>query len=379
MLTRCHFTSPSARGAQGKFEAAAEFYTKALFFDPQHFQALFNRGFCHDKLGRHAAALADYSAAIAVDPKNSYARYNRGITRDRCKDYEGAIVDFSAAVALDPSISDFYHNRGFSLRKQVSACGLQNFGRGPNQVVGLLTAASPCRHKPHVGSPRACSTHRACPGATQVKQHPCTDVVQTSQTSVQEKFEEAVADYSRAIALNPRHCRVYYNRAFCLDRLERYHDAIADYNAAVALDPAHASAYHNRGSLHERLGDAQLAMRDFDTALQLDPRASMTFNARALLLEAARKHDAALADYGRAIELDAGQTVFYKNRGVCLRACGRFEDAAADLERCAQVDKRGCQCGVCTALELLVVRSGMCRCADDDCALLLHDEQCAGC
>jgi tetratricopeptide (TPR) repeat protein len=104
---------------QGNFEKAAECYTKALFFDPQHFQSLFNRGFSFDKLGRHEEAIADYSAAIELQPNNSYAYYNRGITRDRQEEFQSAVGDFTKAISFDPNISDFYHNRGFSLRKLV--------------------------------------------------------------------------------------------------------------------------------------------------------------------------------------------------------------------------------------------------------------------
>lgn len=57
----------------------------------------------------------------------------------------------------------------------------------------------------------------------------------------------------QAIALNPSHCRAYYNRAFSHDRLNQYEAAVADYSRALAIEPLNATAYHNRGSLYERL------------------------------------------------------------------------------------------------------------------------------
>ena len=62
-----------------------------------------------------------------------------------------------------------------------------------------------------------------------------------------------MADYSRALELNPRHCRAYYNRAFSYDRLQRYKDAVADYTSALDLEPGNATAHHNRATLLERL------------------------------------------------------------------------------------------------------------------------------
>lgn len=71
---------------------------------------------------------------------------------------------------------------------------------------------------------------------------------------LQGQFEAAIRDYTMAIALNPGHCRAYYNRAFSHDRLGQYEDAVADYSRALQIEPSNATALHNRGSLFERLG-----------------------------------------------------------------------------------------------------------------------------
>lgn len=72
--------------------------------------------------------------------------------------------------------------------------------------------------------------------------------------AVQGMLEAAIDDYTLAIQLNPHHCRAYYNRAFCHDRLNHVAQAIQDYTRALQLEPHNATAFHNRGSLHERLG-----------------------------------------------------------------------------------------------------------------------------
>lgn len=57
-----------------------------------------------------------------------------------------------------------------------------------------------------------------------------------------------------AIALNPGHCRAYYNRAYCHDRLSQFEEAVFDYSKALQVEPTNSTALHNRGSLFERLG-----------------------------------------------------------------------------------------------------------------------------
>jgi len=62
---------------------------------PNHFKALFNRGFAFDKIGQFDEAIADYSKAISIDPNNAYTYYNKGISLDRKGDFNQAITCFS--------------------------------------------------------------------------------------------------------------------------------------------------------------------------------------------------------------------------------------------------------------------------------------------
>ncbi len=88
------------------------------------------------------------------------------------------------------------------------------------------------------------------------------------ETDVQGRFEEAIEDYTRAVALNPRHCRAFYNRAFSYDRLQQFEAAIADYSRALEIEPTNATAFHNRASLLERSGRCVMWYRHFKIAIQ---------------------------------------------------------------------------------------------------------------
>ena len=55
---------------------------------PNHFKALFNRGFAYDKVSEFDLAIQDYSQAIAIDPNNAFTYYNKGISLDRKGDFD---------------------------------------------------------------------------------------------------------------------------------------------------------------------------------------------------------------------------------------------------------------------------------------------------
>ena len=65
------------------------------------------------------------------------------------------------------------------------------------------------------------------------------------------QYKEAIADYDKAIELNPKDAKAYYNRGNAKHQLKQYKEAIADYDKAIELNPKDANAYNNRGKQNE--------------------------------------------------------------------------------------------------------------------------------
>jgi tetratricopeptide (TPR) repeat protein len=85
------------------------------------------------------------------------------------------------------------------------------------------------------------------------------------------KCEEAIADYTRAIALDPNLEDAYNNRGICLFDLGKYDDAVADCNKAIELDPNYVNPYFVRGQALDELGKYADAIKDYNQVLKLDP------------------------------------------------------------------------------------------------------------
>src|SRR5262249_36006792 len=69
----------------------------------------------------------------------------------------------------------------------------------------------------------------------------------------------ALADFNRAIALDPRSAWAYFGRGTILGEQGRFDEAIADFDRAVELDPQFALAYANRGLARLRRGEDYMA------------------------------------------------------------------------------------------------------------------------
>src|SRR5207249_3630465 len=117
-------------------------------------------------------------------------------------------------------------------------------------------------------------------------------------------LDGAMADFNRAIELNPKDDAPYYNRAQARRLKNDTAGAIADYTRAIELGSTNPAAYNNRG------------------------------NARA----ENKDRDGAIADYTRAIELKPDYARAYYNRAVAKKDKGDANGAAADFKRARQLD-----------------------------------------
>ncbi|MEG3440421.1 toll/interleukin-1 receptor domain-containing protein, partial [Pannus brasiliensis CCIBt3594] len=94
-----------------------------------------------------------------------------------------------------------------------------------------------------------------------------------------------------------------------------YQGAIADFDRAIQLQPDYANAYYNRGRAKYKSEDKQGAIADNDRAIQLQPDLAGAYNTRGVAKYDSGDYPGALADYDRAIQLKPDYAEAYNNRG----------------------------------------------------------------
>lgn len=88
----------------------------------------------------------------------------------------------------------------------------------------------------------------------------------------QQRFEEALQDFDRVVALSPGVAVAHFNRGNVLFDMKRYGEAAGDYSRAIQLDPGFYLAYYNRGLALYENGDRAAACADFQQASALGYR-----------------------------------------------------------------------------------------------------------
>jgi tetratricopeptide (TPR) repeat protein len=153
-----------------------------------------------------------------------------------------------------------------------------------------------------------------------------------------QRHEEALADYSRAIKLEPTEARFYSNRGNTYVALQWFEKALDDQSKAIQLDPTDAIAYSNRGGAYHSLRRYDEALADYDRALELDPTQARVHYNRARIYTDLERYDEALADYSQAILLSPGYAAAYLNRGKMYANLQRYDEALADYDQSIQLD-----------------------------------------
>lgn len=82
-------------------------------------------------------------------------------------------------------------------------------------------------------------------------------------------FRGALADFDRALELNPKFPMLHNNRGGALLSLGDLQGALKEFDTAVGLDPTYAEARLNRGQTRSELSDRDGAIQDLEKALAL--------------------------------------------------------------------------------------------------------------
>lgn len=143
--------------------------------------------------------------------------------------------------------------------------------------------------------------------------------------------DEAIADFTRALALDRRDTTALSNRATLYLDSNRSELAIADLTQLIGAEPANAQAYYHRGTAYERANELDKAMEDYRRATRLQPSFASAYEALGRVL-ARKDPEAALAELGKAIEVEPRSSVL-RSRAILYLSLGRFEPALRDLDQ----------------------------------------------
>jgi serine/threonine protein kinase/Flp pilus assembly protein TadD len=286
--------SANEPGAHARAVAELE---EAVRLNARHYWSWMQKGLCHEELGHHAAAAADFGVCVGLWPEFAWGYFNRGHALAQDGRPAEAVEDYTAALARDPDFALAYLNRGSTrlvLRQYEAA--LADFTR-----LAELADDDATRLTAHTGRGEALEAlgrpdeaNRAFAAAfgpsrrvdEEVRVRALLQYGFAVHARLPGKAREAFAEVLRG---RPDQPQALHGQAMVLENQDRPEEAVQLYTRALQADPGLLEAQRRRGIVLARLGRFDEAERDINWCLEREKSGPVYYAAAcvsALLAEA---------------------------------------------------------------------------------------------
>lgn len=309
-----HYTMGLVHYCRRDLRAALASYEAASRIAPTDERYIMGRAMIARRIGDPALVRGVLDAFIVIAPTQPQLRASHGRLLAREGKHERALDHFDAAVALseglpDDEVAAVHHDRS----KTLHALGrLEEAIDDEERAVDLNPDVA--EYHSWLGLLLSCSL---------------TDA------------DRAEAESTLAISMEPNEYTRYLYRGLHRERGAQWDAALADYDRAIDLNPADAHLYVRRALCRwhsPTLEDGErAAIADFDLALTKlgDHHDTLCWAAHARM--ELGEHEAALAQLDRAVAADPQSGEAFYLRSQCRRALKDEAGADADLRRSAEL------------------------------------------
>jgi tetratricopeptide (TPR) repeat protein len=153
------------------------------------------------------------------------------------------------------------------------------------------------------------------------------------------KYEDAVAQFTNAINLEPSDADYYYARGQAYEQLLKYSEAKADYEKAIVFDPKNVDLVISIGALCNKMGNYDEALKFLNHASAMDKRNSKIYPEKVITLYNLEKYDQALKVSDTALIIKDTSMDYYW-RGMIYRRLNNDVLGKKELEKAISKDKR---------------------------------------
>lgn len=278
----------------------------ALFVLPLGLHAQLNKAYFFYKgeefmsQGQYNRALPYLNTLIGIDSSLAEGWFLRGVAKFNLGDVHGALSDLQRCTAVNPLLSQAYNSKAMVLNR------LKRHNQALVEVLNALDL------KPNSAD------YRFTLGVTYL----CLE----DYTNAQEAF-------SRIIKFDKTIPEAWLNRGLAKQFKADTLGALADYNRAIALNPFNSYAYLRRGALYIDQKQYDLALSDLNQSINLDSTAKEGYFARSLVRYNQGNLQQALADLNHVVRLEPDYPLGLFNRAIVLNQLGQWQQAILDLNR----------------------------------------------
>ena len=159
----------------------------------------------------------------------------------------------------------------------------------------------------------------------------------------EEDPDQAVADFTRALTLDPANGETLRGRARAYGQLGQQDKAAQDFSAAIGSSPVTPETeqmYFDRAASFHAAGKSDAALADYDKILEASPNNVKARLGRARIFTALKDRDKALAEFDAILKADPKESAAFLARAEAAETWGDTASAIADYRMFIQLNNR---------------------------------------
>jgi tetratricopeptide (TPR) repeat protein len=155
----------------------------------------------------------------------------------------------------------------------------------------------------------------------------------------QGRIEEALADYDAALKLKPDGA-LYNSRAKLYFNQQKYDRALEDYNRAIALDSTEGEYFINRGAVFALSNNLPMALNDFNKGLEVRPDHANGYKNRSLIYQSFGQWDKALSDIEIYLNMHPEDADLWYEKGRIKNIMNKPSEGLEALDRAIRLNNK---------------------------------------
>ena len=307
-----HFSKGLEFGLDGKYQEAMEEFSQSVEGNPDNVIAHTSLGVTFHRLGQDDRAIASYDTALKKDPKYAEAHYFRANILYGHGEVREAIAGYTTAIGLEPGLIEAH-------QKPIPRDRLTDYTNSSAEMVWIAKPAFRILslNKSLESNPRQANLFKE----------------RAAQYARLWNYEQAIADYTSALAIQPDDADTLHLRGLAYEQLGQVERALEDYRQAIAINPQLSDVYINRGVTFGKMGNFRQSIASLTEAIRLAPKHPDGYFNRGMTYFQLGDFERAIADFSTVIQFSSNDEDAYYWRGISNEEIGLKEDAIADYQR----------------------------------------------